>query len=65
MASAKYFIGVIYTNVTWWALSQDLSTFEILVTPGIEQREGIEFWISLMEAIQNKTTLIEDLRTSI
>jgi hypothetical protein len=47
MASAKYFIGVMYTNVTWWALfmrSQDLSTFEILKTPGTEGREGIMFW---------------------
>jgi len=47
MASAKYFIGVLYTNVTWWVLfmrSQDQSTFQILKTPGTENREGIDYW---------------------
>jgi len=47
MASAKYFIGVLYTNVTWWVLfmrSQDPSTFKILTTPGTKNREGIDYW---------------------
>jgi len=47
MAAAKYFIGVIYTNVTWWAYfmrMDDPSTFQILKTPGTENREGIDYW---------------------
>jgi len=52
MAAAKYFIGVIYTNVTWWVLfmrsssegNNDKKDFEILKTPGTENREGIDYW---------------------
>eukprot|EP00547_Thalassionema_nitzschioides_P007007 CAMPEP_0194205994 /NCGR_PEP_ID=MMETSP0156-20130528/5133_1 /TAXON_ID=33649 /ORGANISM="Thalassionema nitzschioides, Strain L26-B" /LENGTH=491 /DNA_ID=CAMNT_0038932409 /DNA_START=68 /DNA_END=1540 /DNA_ORIENTATION=- len=47
LAASKYFIGVIYTNVTWWALfmrSQPIDTFQILKTAGTERSESIELW---------------------
>ena len=49
MAIATYFVGVTYTNVSWFALflrqqQQPTTTFEILATPGTENREPVEWW---------------------
>ena len=47
MAISKYFVGVIYTNVTWWAffMRQDAKDrFKIIQTPGTETREPVELW---------------------
>mmetsp|Transcript_44175 Transcript_44175/g.65496 ORF Transcript_44175/g.65496 Transcript_44175/m.65496 type:complete len:397 (-) Transcript_44175:86-1276(-) len=47
MASAKVFIGIWYTNVTWWAFfmrSADRTTFKLLDTPGVEDRESLDWW---------------------
>jgi len=47
MASAKVFIGIWYTNVTWWAFfmrPDNRSTFKLLDTPGVEDRESLDWW---------------------
>ena len=47
MATSKYFVGVIYTNVTWWAFfmrTDAKDRFKIIQTPGTETREPIELW---------------------
>ena len=48
MAISKYFIGVTYTNISWFVyfMRQDRNkdAFEILETPGSENRESLDLW---------------------